>query len=173
MSQRANRLRAFLLKFGRGLRPITRLFCWWRPLRYPKIAIVLLPDSTAIFAVAFSGSWFLPYMGWNFVWLYCLMFLVSPFVFLATILIRGPEVKVMRLFGPLPYWIHEIPAEAKFDLYEGWEDPAPTGVALGTGASDTLHLGTTASAEPLYRYVGEILGTAGWTQTACGWERPS
>jgi hypothetical protein len=125
----------------------------------------------AIIMVAFGGLALLFYLGWNFVWIYCLMLLVSPLVFLATLLIRGPDVKVIRFFGPFPYWIHVIPAEAKFDLYETWEDPAPTGVSFGVGAADTLHLGTTVSAEPLYRHVGKILKEAGWIQTAMGWER--
>lgn len=173
MSQRANRLRAFVLKLGRGLRPVASLFCWWRPFCYRQIAGVLLPDTMTIFTVAFGGLALLFYVGWNFVWIYCLMLLVSPFVFLATLLIQGPDVKVVRFIGPLPYWIHAIPAEAKFDLYEAWEDPAPTGVSFAVGATDTLHLGTIASAESLYRHVGEILEKAGWRQTALGWERPS
>jgi len=173
MSQRGNRLRAFLLQLGRGLRPLISLFCWWWPFGYRKNAIVLLPDSTAIFMVAFGGLSLLPYLSWNFFWLYCLTLLVSPFVFLAALLIQESEVKVVRLFGPMPYWIHKIPAEAKFDLYEAWEDPAPSGVSFGSSAANTLHLGTTASAEPLYRYIGEILEKAGWTKTVLGWQRPS
>ena len=162
-----------MLQVAQWLRPLSSLLCWWHPFRYRETVIVLLPDSMAIFMIAFGGLWLLPYAGWNSVWIYCLALLVSPFWLLAAVLIDGAQVKVVRLFGPVPYWIHKISDEAKFDLYQGWEDTRPTGVSFGVSASDSLHLGTARSAEALYRHVGEVLERAGWRQTASGWERDS
>lgn len=169
MSERADRIRAHI---RRCLRPIGGFFCWWYPFRYRQTFAVLLPDGMAIFTAALAGIWLIPYVGFTYTWLYILMLLLSPFVFLTGILIQGPEVKIIRLFGPIPYWVHEVPAQAKFDLYEAWEDPAPTGVGFGVDPSDPIHFGTTRSAEPLFRHVGEILGKAGWQHTAFGWQRP-
>ncbi|MES2902399.1 MAG: hypothetical protein V4723_21910 [Pseudomonadota bacterium] len=127
----------------------------------------------AIFTIAIAGLhgiWFIQYLGWTFVWLYFPLLLASPFVFLVAILVEGQEVKIVRMFGPIPYWIHKVPARAKFDLYEAWEDPAPSGVGFGIDPSNPIHLGTTASARPLFRHVGDILRQSGWRQTAFGWE---
>lgn len=168
MSQRANRIRSHVLRW---LRPIGSLFCWWHSFQYRQTSAVLLPDGMAIFMTALAGMWLIPYLGWTFAWLYIPMLLVSPFVFLAVILIQGPEVVIVRFFGPIPYWIHKVPAEAKFDLFEAWEDPAPTGVGFGIDPYNPIHLGTTPSAEPLFRHVGKILGKSGWRKTAFGWER--
>lgn len=120
---------------------------------------------------ALGGIWLLPYLGWTHAWLFVPMLLASPFLLLAAIAIRGSEVKIIRLIGPFPYWIHRIPRQAKFDFYEAWEDPAPTGVGFGVDPSDPIHLGTAASADALYQHVSEVLERGGWRQTAFGWEK--
>jgi hypothetical protein len=133
----------------------------------------------AVALVAFGGVWLLPLLGWSHLWshifIYCVALLLSPFMFLAVLGVNGNDVKVVRLFALVPYWVHRVPSKAKFELYEAWEDPAPTGVAFEASAygADPLHLGTSLSAAPLFAYVGELLGRAGWKRTAFGYESPA
>ncbi|WP_210283262.1 hypothetical protein [Massilia sp. Dwa41.01b] len=125
----------------------------------------------AIIVLGLCALYVVPCMGWKAILGYCAALLLSPFFLLTVLLIRGEQVRVLRMFAVLPYWIHSIPVEAQFELYEAWEDPAPTGVAFGSLATDFLHLGTAASADPLYRHVSGLLERAGWQPTAMGWAR--
>jgi len=127
----------------------------------------------AIFMVAMAGPWLLPYLGWKWIAVYCAGVLLSPAVLLNLVLVSEKSVLVLRLAAFMPYWWHRIPAGARFELYEAWEDPAPTGVAFDyrSDRTDPLHLGTSRSAESLYAHLGGLLENAGWMQNSLGYER--
>ncbi len=169
-------VRGLLLGIWWPFRPLMRLFCWWTPLSVgPLRNAALLPDSMAIFLSIGGGVWVLPYFGWVYASVYCVAVLLSPVALLNLVLVRESEVFVFRLVAFVPYWRHRIPADAKFDLYEAWEDPAPTGVAFEAKSygADPLHLGTSRSAEALFSYLGGLLENAGWKRGVLGYKHPS
>lgn len=112
------------------------------------------------------------YGGWNYVLLYCILLPLLPLVFLTVVVIKRRDTKVWRLFCFVPYWVHRVPIGSRFDLNEAWGDPAPSGVAFETSAADSLHLGTSSSADPLFRHLSQVLEKAGWRQTVLDWELP-
>lgn len=153
------------------LRP---LFCWWVPIRFGSIGhAVLMPDSLVIWMVFFAGVWLLPYLGWKFIPAFCAILIVAPGVSLTLVWVSDSRVLVVRLVACIPYRWNRIPDNATFDLYEAWEDPAPTGVAFEYKSAKTVHFGTVRSAESLYAHVGGLLESVGWKQTSLGYRRPT
>lgn len=170
-------LRRLLLGIAAICRPLRYLADWWLPIRSgPLRNSVVIPDSMAIFFVAIGGIWLPPYVGisWSYVTLYLVALLFSPAVLLTLVRVGGNGVCVYRLVAFIPYWWHQIPHDAKFDLYQAWEDPAPTGVAFEARSygADPLHLGTSGSAESLFAYLGSLLVAAGWRKVSFGYEHP-
>lgn len=169
-------VRSILLGIAWIFQPVLRLFGWWLPLNYgPFRNGVLLPDSMAIAVVFFVGMLVAPYGGWGGFTIYALAVMASPFFLLNFVQVNNSEARVIRLFGILPYWFHRVPIDAKFDLYEAFEDPAPTGVAFEASSSSAyeLHLGTARNAAALFAYVGSLLSSAGWKRTSLGYEHPN
>jgi hypothetical protein len=170
-------IRALLLGICWPFRPLVLLFCWWMPLKLARIHnAVLLPDSMAVLFVVVGGISLVPFFGLKLSYIpACIVvFLFSPLVLLNLVHVRGPEVFVYRLIAFLPYWRHRIPVDAKFDFFEAWEDPAPTGVAFEADSykNDPLHLGTAESAEPLFLYLGGLLESQGWQKESFSYKRP-
>jgi hypothetical protein len=164
-------LRSFLAGVGRILRPAVRLFSWWLPLRLGRFGeAVLLPDPMAILGAVVVLAWLSASVApLSFFWLYLPLLgpalLVSPFALTAVLWVSRKEVRVVRFFVVIPYWVHRVPHQAEFAEFWALEDPAPSGVAF-TSRSRTgyeLHLGTTPSAAGLYHHIAAVLERAGWT----------
>jgi hypothetical protein len=171
-------IRAVLLALALPFRPVIKLYCWWMPLNLGnRRKAVILPDSMAIFMVFLTATFVAPYafsaqvlsvkvaMGGTLIALFAL-----PLLLTNVILVAADGVKVVRVFGVVPYWVHRVPADATFDLYESFDDVAPTGVAFEAAAygGDPLHLGTATSAVSLYEHVAYHLQQAGWQRAAFG-----
>jgi hypothetical protein len=94
----------------------------------------------------------------------CVALVVLPFTLLSLVRIRNGEVLELKLFLFIPYWLTRVPPGSEFDLYEAWEDPAPTGVAFTFNKPNDkyLHLGTSGNATALLHTIGEILIEQGW-----------
>jgi hypothetical protein len=156
-----------------ALRPLVRAYCWWFPVPIGKRGhAVVLPDSMAIFMVCVAIGLLAPF-AWE-QWRFALAFLsLAPAIFTEVVWITPGQVRVIRLFALLPYWVHEIPEDARFDLYESFDDVAPTGVAFESAAygADPLHLGTAATALPLYHHLSLLLKESGWHQGLGGMTR--
>jgi len=164
-------LRPFFASLGRIVRPVVRLFTWWLPIKLGRFGeAVVLPDSMAILGAVVLLAWLSAIVApLSFFWLYLPLLgpalLVSPFVLTSVLWVSREEVRVVRFFFVIPYWVHRVPHDAEFAEYWAWEDPAPSGVAF-TSRSRTgyeLHLGTTTSAAPLYKHIAAVLEQAGWT----------
>jgi hypothetical protein len=167
-------LQSFFFAIGRLFAPVLRLYGWCVPFRFGPIRnAVLLPDSMAVLMAMVSGICIWPIFGLAFPQSLLVALVLIPGVLLMLVRVKDGEVSVLRLVGFIPYWRHRIPGEAKFSLYEAWEDPAPTGVAFEARSYRTpLHLGTTRSARTLFERVGNLLATAGWKKATLGYEHP-
>jgi hypothetical protein len=113
-------------------------------------------------------------LAWSHLPVFWSALVLLPGMLTNLVVIRGPEVSVVRIVGCVPYWRHRVPGDARFDLFEAWEDPAPTGVAFEARSygADPLHLGTGTSARALYEHIGTALSSAGWKRGSLGYERP-
>jgi hypothetical protein len=153
-------LRAVFLALAWIFRPFVRLFAWWLTVNLGRGGrAVLLPDSMAIFFAFLIYGMALPYFNlWRYVPWAVAALLVSPFALSCAVWALDREVRVVRLFLGVPYWIHRVPRDAVLELFEAWEDPSPSGIAFESkGYRDPLHLGTSRSAGALYEQVGSML----------------
>ncbi len=157
-----------------GLSWIGRLFGWWCPLRLGRAHIVVLPDHMSILMLALAGFHLVAFAGWHGMLSFCGALLLSPFLCLTLVHVTRSDVRVLRCLLFVPYWIRTVPEDAWFDVYDSWDDPAPTGIAFtpAQGRGKPLHLGTTATAWPLYHHVSAILEHFGWERALSGWRRP-
>lgn len=164
---------------GKGIawvfRPLQTCFGWsvsWR--LSATQTVVLLPDATAAFLVMLSCMWLITtFGGWQLFYAALAAVALSPCL-LNAVVVSEQGVYVFRLFAFIPYWRHSVPATATFELSEGWEDPAPTGVAFDATpyGRDPLHLGTSTSAEKLFAQVGTLLEAVGWQRGTFGYTLP-
>lgn len=129
----------------------------------------------SIFVAMLGGIWAVTNVVWSSLAAFAWVVLVSPICLLNLVQIKNSEVRVFRLIFFIPYWIHRVPRNARFDLYEAFEDSAPTGVAFEASSygADPLHLGTARSAEPLYAHLGKLLRDAGWEKATFGYMSPA
>jgi hypothetical protein len=165
----------------RVLRPVLDQFSWWRPFRLGRFGeAIFLPDSTAIFVVcllfliAASSAMALSCISIlgsqpSYFWLYLLPLLVpavlvSPFALTAVLWVSPKEVRLVRVFTLIPYWIHRVPRDAEFK----WELDYPVGFTSRSRAAYELQLGTPASASPLYHHICQVLERAGWRLSPVG-----
>ncbi len=183
----------FYAGLGRILRPVLSQFSWWRPFRLGRFGeAVLLPDSTAIFVVCLVSllvaspimaslpiSMLVGQQRASFFWFYLVPLLVpavlaSPFVLTAVLWVSGEEVRLVRFFLVIPYWVHRVPHDAEFAL------PIDDGPLAFTSRSRIplddrlfafisrsrgpyeLQLGTTTSAVRLYHHISKALERTGW-----------
>lgn len=166
------------------VRPVLPLFSWWRPFRLGRFGeAVLLPDSMAIFVVvmtwvvAASGVmasvWLSILVGQPslFPWLYLALvglglpaMLVSPFLVMAVLWVSREDVRLVRFFAVIPYWVHRVPHDAEFT----WDLDYPVGFTSRSRFAYDLQLGTPTSARSLYHHVSEVLGRAGWKPAPAG-----
>jgi hypothetical protein len=159
--------------------PVRRLYSWWLPLNLGRLGeVVFLADSTALMATVVVPAVLTPFVLWMFfaelyLPLLVLAALWCPFVLNAAVWIGRGEVRVVRLFVIVPYWVQRVPGDATFEPYQAWEDPEPEGVAFDAKVyrGDPLHLGTATSAEGLYECISGILERAGWRRLTLGMER--
>lgn len=153
-----------------ALRPLVRAYCWWLPISFGRRGrAVVLPDSMAIFSVWVAVGIVAPFALEQ--WRYAVaLLLLAPALFTAVVWVAPERVRVIRVFTLLPYWVHRIPADARFELYESFDDVAPTGVAFESAAygANPLHLGTAATARPLYMHLAALLKERGWRQGPSG-----
>lgn len=166
------------------VRPVLPVFSWWRPFRLGRFGeAVLLPDSMAIFAVvmtwivAASGImasvWLSILVGQpsSFPWVYRALvglglpaMLVSPFLLTAVLWVSCEDVRLVRFFAVIPYWVHRVPHDAEFT----WDLDYPVGFTSRSRFAYDLQIGTPTSARSLYHHVSEVLGRAGWKPTPVG-----
>jgi hypothetical protein len=176
-------LRPFFAAIGRILRPVLRPFSSWRPFSLGRFGeAVLLPDSTAIFflglvslamtSIVMTSASISIFVGQQPVtssFLYLplgvLAVLASPFVLTAVLWVSGEEVRLVRFFVVIPYWVHRVPHDAELPLW-GFED----GMAF-TSRSRALYelqLGTPTSALHLSHHIAAVLEKAGWQHSPPG-----
>jgi hypothetical protein len=167
------------------VRPVLPLFSWWRPFRLGRFGeAVLLPDSMAIFAVVMTwvvGASGVMALVWLSVilasqplpllWLYLALLalglpamLVSPFLLTAVLWVSREDVRLVRFFAVIPYWVHRVPHDAEFT----WDLDYPVGFTSRSRFAYDLQLGTPTSARSLYHHVSEVLERAGWKPAPAG-----
>ena len=148
-------------------KPLQKLFCWWFSFKSPfGSTYFVTPDGYAIFGLLMLPGFFFPGIFFEHIWLTIAGVLASPFFMLSLLRIREGKVVHFNLFLFAPYWVKRVPKDSKFELYEAWGDPAPTGVAftLPPKADAYLHIGTTPTAKALEQAIGTVLQQQGWTQ---------
>jgi hypothetical protein len=149
-------------------RPVARMYSWWCPFRLGRLGeAVLLPDPMAILGAVVVLAWLSAIVSpLSFFWLYLPLLgpalVVSPFVLTAVLWVSREEVRLIRFFFVIPYWVHRVPDDAQFGEFWALEDPAPSGVAFTSRSSIgyELHLGTSTSALRLCRHISDLLERA-------------
>lgn len=171
----------FYTGLGRILRPVLDQFSWWRPFSLGRFGeAVILPDSMAVFAVALASlvmatmeplclSVLVGQPVPSF-WLYLLPLLlpavlVSPFGLTAVLWVSREDVRLIRFFVVIPYWVHRVPHDAELPLW-GFED----GMAFESPSRPLyeLQLGTPTSALHLSHHIAAVLEKAGWQHSPSG-----
>lgn len=150
---------------GFVLRPVTWPYgLWWQFRRRDGTTFFVMPDTFALLLVMVATGTFFPPLLWRYMWAVPAVVFIAPFMMLSVLRIRRGEVTHFKTFLLVPYWRSRVPAGSQFDLYDAWEDPAPSGVAftLPPCAGEYLHLGTPGNAQALYQAVFEALKTQGW-----------
>jgi hypothetical protein len=176
-------LRPFFADLGGILRPVLRPFSSWRPFSLGRFGeAVLLPDSMAIFGVCLASlvmtsivmtsvsiSTLMGQQPVTSSFLYlplgALAVLASPFVLTAVLWVSREEVRLIRFFVVIPYWVHRVPHDAELPLW-GFED----GIAFKSPsrALYELQLGTPTSALRLSHHIAAVLEKAGWQHSPPG-----
>lgn len=167
-------IRLIFKPIGWLFRPILIWFGWCLTVRLSSMrAVVLMPDGMAAFFVLFFGL-YLPFIAVKFLYAYLAAIVAASLLFMNAVWVGDKDIYVFRMVAFIPYWRHRIPSDAWFDLYEAWEDVAPTGVAFDAGSygGEPLHLGTSRSAEKLFEQVGALLEAEGWQRGTFGYTHP-
>jgi hypothetical protein len=167
------------------VRPVLHLFSWWHPFRLGRFGeAVLLPDSMANFCVAMtwvvaaSGAMALVWLSMltgqplSLLWLYLALLglgmpavLVSPFLLTAVLWVSHEDVRLVRFFAVIPYWVHRLPRDAEFTRDLDY----PVGFTSRSRRGYDLQLGTPTSASPLYHHISQVLERAGWKPAPPGY----
>ena len=152
---------------GRLLRPAARLYTWWRAVSLGRHGeVVVLPDALAIFICFCASAFLIPFRIGLYFALLLPALALAPFILTTVVWVSRVEVLVVRFFLVFPYWMHRVPEHATFELDQAWENRAPSGVAFESVAPRRrLHLGTTKSAQALYRHISVLLERAGWRRS--------
>jgi hypothetical protein len=176
-------LRPFFAGVGRILRPVLRPFSAWRPFSLGRFGeAVLLPDSMAIFVVCLASLAMTSIVmtagsisvlvgqqpvtsSFLYLPLGVLAVLASPFFLTAVLWVSREEVRLVRFFVVIPYWVHPLPHDAELALW-GFED----GMAFKSRSRRLyeLQLGTPTSALQLSHHIAAILERAGWQHSPPG-----
>ncbi|HEY8102344.1 MAG TPA: hypothetical protein VIF82_16520 [Burkholderiaceae bacterium] len=149
---------------GRIFRPITILFGWWRQFNVAGATYFVMPDSMAIFMVLLAPVTIFPWIYLQSIQVTIFAILISPFALLSVTKIKNDGVVHIRFLFFVPYWFTRIPRGSRFELYEAWEDPAPSGVAfeLPHKSGEYLYLGTATTAVNLAAAMSTALISHGW-----------
>jgi hypothetical protein len=169
-ARRRGRKQALVVHLRPFFRPVARLFSWWHPLRLGRFGeAVLPPDPMAALGAVVLLAWLSAIVApLSFFWLYLPLLgpalLVSPFVMTAVLWASREEVRLVRFFVVIPYWVHRVPHDAEFAEFWALEDPAPSGLAFTSRSriGYELLLGTTMSAARLHRHISDVLERTGW-----------
>lgn len=165
----------------RVFEPIVRWFSWWKSWRSKRLGVVVVvPDNFAWLFLMLAPLIGFPAMLASRYYLFLLPALpLYPILFTAVLSINADRVRWFKCFLFIPYWTRKIPADAKFSLYEAWEDPAPSGVAFESNSRRTfgdssycVHFGATQSASDLYSFVGSALKQVGWVEAHGEFKKP-
>ena len=176
-------LRPFFAGLGRILRPVLRPFSSWRPFGLGRFGdAVLLPNSMAIFVVCLASLAMTSIVmtsasisvlvgqqpvtsSFLYLPLRALAVLASPFVLTAVLWVTREEVRLVRFFVVIPYWVHRVPHDAELALW-GFED----GMAIRSRSRRfyELQLGTPTSALQLSHHIVGVLERAGWQHSPPG-----
>lgn len=145
-----------------------RIFSWWCSFTFRGSRYFLLPDSTGRDFVVVALATLVPYfIFWpgrlNPLWFLALLI---PFSMLGILRVSSDRVQWIKLFLFLPYYSHKLPSDAKFSLFQAWEDKNASGVAFDskTYGASPLHLGNSSNAAALFSVIKDALLVAGWKQ---------
>jgi hypothetical protein len=148
---------------------------WWQERRAGEKHIFLVVDMEAVFTLfmlVLNLPFFIGCIEHFFTTFFALLLalLMSPFILSARLCICKGRVSAWRCLLFIPYWKIRLPKPARFDLYEAYEDPAPSGVAFDAGdeAYRYVHFGSANSAHALYAAIKAALLAQGWTEGRFG-----
>jgi hypothetical protein len=172
-----SQMRKILIEASAAVRyafePIARWFSWWRGWKSNRFGVVVVaPDNFAWLFVLMAPLPVWPAIMLSKYYLFLLLALpLYPVLFTSAVVIGSVHVRWFKCFFFIPYWTRKMPADAKFSLFEAWEDPAPSSVAFESDSRRTfgdphfcIHFGSARSAGSLYSFIGSALKQVGWVE---------